>query len=169
MRTALIYPLVTLRERSVLGARVIIHSGAVIGSDGFGYTLQEGRHVRIEHTGHVQIDDEVEIGANTTIDRARFGRTHIGEGTKIDNLVMIAHNVTIGPGCIIVASGRDFGQHILGRYVTLAGQVGLAGHLTVGDRAILTAQSGVTKDVPAGAVMSGSHALPSASGSGSRR
>jgi UDP-3-O-[3-hydroxymyristoyl] glucosamine N-acyltransferase len=156
----LIYPLVTLRERTVLGARVIILSGAVIGSDGFGYTFQEGRHVRIEHTGHVQIDDDVEIGANTTIDRARFGRTHIGEGTKIDNLVMIGHNVTIGPHCVIVGQVGISGSSILGRYVTLAGQVGLAGHLTVGDRAILTAQSGVTKDVPAGAVMSGSHALP---------
>jgi UDP-3-O-[3-hydroxymyristoyl] glucosamine N-acyltransferase len=155
-----LYPFVTLRERSVLGARVIIHSGAVIGGDGFGYTFENGRHVKIEHSGHVQIDDDVEIGANTTIDRARFGKTHIGEGTKIDNLVMIAHNVVVGPHSIIVAQAGISGSTTLGRYVTLAGQVGVAGHLHLGDRATLTAQSGINKDVPAGAVLSGHHALP---------
>jgi UDP-3-O-[3-hydroxymyristoyl] glucosamine N-acyltransferase len=156
----LLYPHVTLRERSVLGARVIIHSGAVIGADGFGYNFQDGRHVKIEHTGHVQIDNDVEIGANTTIDRARFGKTHIGEGTKIDNLVMIAHNVTVGAHSIIVSQTGISGSTSLGRYVTLAGQVGLAGHLTIGDRAVITAQSGLTKDAPAGAVLSGRHAVP---------
>lgn len=156
----LVHPLVTIRERSVLGARVIIHSGAVIGADGFGYNFQDGRHIKIEHTGHVQIDNDAEIGANTTIDRARFGRTHIGEGAKIDNLVMIAHNVTVGAHSIIVSQSGVSGSTTLGRYVTLAGQVGLAGHLTVGDRATLTAQSGVTKDVPAGVVLSGRHAVP---------
>jgi UDP-3-O-[3-hydroxymyristoyl] glucosamine N-acyltransferase len=155
-----LYPLVTIRERSILGARVIVHSGVVIGGDGFGYDFQNGKHVKIPHTGYVQIDDDVEIGANTTIDRARFGRTHIGEGVKIDNLVMIAHNVTIGPHSIIVSQTGISGSTSLGRYVTLAGQVGLAGHLNIGDRATLTAQSGVNKDVPAGAVLSGHHALP---------
>jgi len=155
-----LYPLVTLRERSVLGARVIIHSGAVIGADGFGYDLQNGKHVKIPHTGYVQIDDDVEIGANTTIDRGRFGRTHIGEGAKIDNLVMIAHNVTIGAHSIVVAQAGISGSTSLGRYVTLAGQVGLAGHLHVGDKAVLTAQAGVSKDVPAGAILSGHHAMP---------
>jgi len=157
-----LYPLVTVRERSVIGARVIIHSGAVIGSDGFGYDFdpQTGRHVKIIHTGYVQIDDDVEVGANTTIDRARFGRTHIGEGVKIDNLVMIAHNVTVGAHSIIVSQTGISGSTSLGRYVTLAGQVGLAGHLTVGDRATITAQSGLNKDVPAGAVLSGHHATP---------
>jgi len=158
-----LYPLVTIRERSVLGSRIIIHSGAVIGADGFGYNFdaKTGRHVKIDHTGYVQIDDEVEIGANTTIDRGRFGRTHIGEGAKIDNLVMIAHNVVIGPHCLIVAQTGISGSTTLGRYVTLAGQVGVAGHLTIGDRATVTAQSGITKDAPGGMVLSGLHLMPS--------
>jgi UDP-3-O-[3-hydroxymyristoyl] glucosamine N-acyltransferase len=157
-----LYPLVSIRERSVIGARVIIHSGAVIGSDGFGYDFdaKTGRHVKIVHTGYVQIDNDVEIGANSTIDRARFGKTHIGEGAKIDNLVMIAHNVVVGPHSIIVAQTGISGSTSLGRYVTLAGQVGLAGHLTIGDKATITAQSGLNKDVPAGAVLSGHHAMP---------
>jgi UDP-3-O-[3-hydroxymyristoyl] glucosamine N-acyltransferase len=157
-----LYPLVTVRERCVIGARVIIHSGAVIGSDGFGYDFdpKTGRHVKIAHTGYVRIDDEAEIGANTTVDRGRFGKTHIGEGVKIDNLVMIAHNVTIGAHSIIVSQTGISGSTSLGRYVTLAGQVGLAGHLTVGDRATITAQSGLNKDVPAGAVLAGRHATP---------
>ena len=157
-----LYPLVTVREGSVIGARVIIHSGAVIGSDGFGYDFDSkaGRHVKIVHTGFVQIDDDVEIGANTTVDRGRFGKTHIGEGVKIDNLVQIAHNVVIGPHSIIVSQTGISGSTSLGRYVTLAGQVGLAGHLTIGDRATITAQSGLNKDVPAGAVLAGHHATP---------
>jgi UDP-3-O-[3-hydroxymyristoyl] glucosamine N-acyltransferase len=157
-----LYPLVTVRERSVIGARVIIHSGAVIGSDGFGYDFdpKTGRHVKIAHTGYVQIDDDAEIGANTAIDRGRFGRTHIGEGVKIDNLVQIAHNVTIGAHSIIVSQTGISGSTSLGRYVTLAGQVGLAGHLTIGDKATITAQSGLNKDVPAGAVLAGRHAMP---------
>jgi len=157
-----IYPLVTVRERSIIGARVIIHSGTVIGADGFGYEFDPKtcRHVKIAHTGHVQIDNDAEIGANTTIDRGRFGRTHIGEGVKIDNLVQIAHNVTIGAHSIIVSQTGISGSTSLGRYVTLAGQVGLAGHLNVGDRATITAQSGLNKDVPAGAILAGHHAMP---------
>jgi UDP-3-O-[3-hydroxymyristoyl] glucosamine N-acyltransferase len=157
-----IYPLVTIRERSVIGARVILHSGAVLGSDGFGYDFdpKTGRHVKIAHTGYVQLDNDVEIGANTTIDRGRFGRTHIAEGAKIDNLVQIAHNVTIGAHSIVVSQTGISGSTSLGRYVTLAGQVGLAGHLKIGDRATITAQSGLNKDVPAGAVLAGHHALP---------
>jgi UDP-3-O-[3-hydroxymyristoyl] glucosamine N-acyltransferase len=157
-----VYPLVTVRERSVIGARVILHSGAVIGSDGFGYDFdpKTGRHVKIAHTGFVQIDDDVEIGANTTIDRGRFGRTHIAEGVKIDNLVQIAHNVTVGAHSIIVSQTGISGSTQLGRYVTLAGQVGLAGHLSIGDKATITAQSGLNKDVPPGAVLAGHHALP---------
>ncbi len=155
-----LYPLVTVRERCLVGARCILHSGVVVGGDGFGYDLQNGRHVKIPHTGFVQIDDEVEIGANSTIDRGRFGRTHIGEGAKIDNLVMIAHNVTIGAHSIIVAQTGISGSTSLGRYVTLAGQVGVVGHVAIGDRAVVTAQSGVSKDVPVGAVVSGLHAMP---------
>jgi len=155
-----LHPLVTIRERSLIGRRVILHSGVVIGADGFGYEFQNGRHIKIAHTGFVQIDDDVEIGANTTVDRGRFGRTHIGEGVKIDNLVMIAHNVTVGAHSIIVSQTGISGSTSLGRYVTLAGQVGLAGHLHIGDRAVITAQSGLNKDVPAGAILSGHHALP---------
>ena len=157
---ALIYPRVVIRERSVLGHRVIVHSGAVIGSDGFGYELKEGRHVKIPQVGNVQIDDDVEIGANTTIDRGRFGRTWIKRGAKIDNLVMIAHNVIVGEYSLVVAQAGISGSTTLGKYVTLAGQVGLAGHIEVGDRATVTAQSGVTKDIPAKAVLAGRHAVP---------
>jgi UDP-3-O-[3-hydroxymyristoyl] glucosamine N-acyltransferase len=157
-----IYPLVSIRERCVIGSRVIIHSGAVIGADGFGYDFdpKQGRHVKIAHTGIVQIDDDAEIGANATVDRARFGKTHIGEGAKLDNLVMIGHNVTVGPHSIIVGQTGVSGSTVLGRYVTLAGQVGLAGHLNVGDKAVVTAQSGINKDVPAGAILAGRHAMP---------
>jgi UDP-3-O-[3-hydroxymyristoyl] glucosamine N-acyltransferase len=155
-----LYPLVTVRERCVLGARVILHSGVVIGADGFGYDFKDGRYVKIPHTGYVQLDDDVEIGANSTIDRARFGRTHIGEGTKIDNLVMIGHNVSVGAHSIIVAQSGISGSTTVGKYFTLAGQSGLAGHLTVGDRVTLTAMSGINKDAPSNVVLSGRHALP---------
>ncbi len=157
---AMIYPRVVIRERSVIGHRVIVHSGAVIGSDGFGYEIKEGRHVKIPQTGNVQIDDDVEIGANATIDRGRFGRTWIKRGAKIDNLVMIAHNVIVGEHSVVVAQAGISGSTTLGKYVTLAGQVGLAGHIEVGDGATVTAQSGVTKDIPAKAVLAGRHAVP---------
>lgn len=156
----LLYPRVTLRERSLLGARIIIHSGAVIGADGFGYEMTKGRHVKIAQNGFVQIDDDAEIGANTTIDRGRFGRTHIGEGVKIDNLVQIAHNVVIGAHSIIVSQAGISGSTTLGKYVTIAGQVGIVGHINLGDRSAVTAQSGVSKDVPEGTVVSGHHAIP---------
>ncbi len=155
-----LYPHVTIRERSRLGQRVIVHSGTVIGSDGFGFETQGGRHVKIPQTGIVQIDDDVEIGANCTIDRARFGRTHVGEGTKIDNLVQIAHNVVVGPHCILVSQVGISGSTKLGRYVTLAGQVGVVGHVEIGDQAVVAAKSGVSKDVPAKAVMFGYPAQP---------
>ncbi len=156
----LIYPQVVIRERSILGNRVILQSGAVVGSDGFGYEFQGGRHVKIPQTGFVQLDDDVEVGANTTIDRGRFGRTWIKRGTKIDNLVQIAHNLVIGEHCILVAQCGLSGSTVLGDYVTIAGQAGLAGHIHVGDQATVTAQSGVTKDIPAKAVLYGRHGLP---------
>lgn len=144
-----IYPNVSIRERCIVGDRVIIHSGAVIGSDGFGFELVQGRHVKIPQTGIVQIDNDVEIGANSTIDRARFGRTWIGEGTKIDNLVMIAHNVVVGKHSILVSQVGVSGSTKIGNYVTLAGQVGVVGHIEIGDQAIVGAQGGVSKSIPA--------------------
>lgn len=156
----LLHPRVTVGTRCVVGRRVIIHSGVVIGSDGFGFEFVGGKHVKIPQIGIVQIDDDVEIGANTTIDRARFGRTWIGEGTKIDNLVQIAHNVVIGKCCILVAQSAISGSSRLGNYVTLAGQVGVVGHLEIGDQVIVGAQSGVSKSLPAKGVYMGSPAVP---------
>ncbi|MFZ4765749.1 MAG: UDP-3-O-(3-hydroxymyristoyl)glucosamine N-acyltransferase [Roseimicrobium sp.] len=141
-----IHPNVVIRERCLLGNRVIIHSGTVIGTDGFGYEFQAGKHTKIDQVGIVQIDDDVEIGSCTTIDRARFGRTWIGEGTKIDNLVQIAHNCTIGKHCIIVSQVGISGSTRVGNYVTFAGQVGVVGHLNIGDQTTFLAKSGLTKD-----------------------
>ena len=146
----LIYPNVTIRERSIIGARVIIHSGAVIGADGFGFEMVEGRYTKIPQIGIVQIDDDVEIGANTTIDRARFGRTWIQQGVKIDNLVQIAHNVVIGEHTAIAAQAGMAGSVRIGKYVVIAGQAGLVGHVEVSDRAIIGAQTGVTKSIGSG-------------------
>ena len=155
-----IYPNATVRERCTLGNRVILHSGVVIGSDGFGYEMVQGRYVKIPQTGMVQIDDDVEIGANTTIDRARFGRTWIGEGTKIDNLVQIAHNVVIGKHSVVVSQVGISGSSKIGNYVTLAGQVGIVGHIEIGDQAIVAAQSGVSKDLAPKQMYWGTPAVP---------
>jgi UDP-3-O-[3-hydroxymyristoyl] glucosamine N-acyltransferase len=155
-----LHPRVTVGARCVVGNRVILHSGVVLGSDGFGFEFSGGRHLKVPQVGIVQIDDDVEIGANTTVDRARFGRTWIGEGTKIDNLVQIAHNVIIGKHCIIVSQAGISGSSRLGNYVTLAGQVGLVGHIEIGERATVGAQSGVSKNVPAGLTVFGSPAVP---------
>jgi len=155
-----LHPGAIIRERCILGNRVILQPGAVIGSCGFGYELKEGRHVKIPQTGIVEIGDDVEIGANTTVDRARFGRTIIGEGSKIDNLVQIAHNVQIGSHTIICSQVGISGSTRIGSYVTLAGQVGLAGHIEIGDKAVLGAKAGVSKSVPAGAMLIGAPAKP---------
>jgi UDP-3-O-[3-hydroxymyristoyl] glucosamine N-acyltransferase len=157
--SCLIYPNVTIRERTRIGAHVIIHSGAVIGADGFGFELVDGRYKKIPQIGIVQIDDDVEIGANTTIDRARFGRTWIQEGVKIDNLVQIAHNVIVGKNSVIAAQTGISGSTRVGEKVMMAGQVGVIGHLTINDNTIIAAQSGISKDLPGGAWF-GSPAVP---------
>lgn len=145
----LIYPLAMIRERCRLGVRVIIHSGAVVGADGFGFEVVEGRHQKVPQIGIVQIDDDVEIGANTTIDRARFGRTWIQEGAKIDNLVQIAHNVVVGKHSIIVGQAGVAGSSRLGSYVMVGGQAGITGHVEIGDRISIGAKTGVSKNIPA--------------------
>ncbi len=155
----LIYPLVTIRERSRIGSRVIIHSGAVIGADGFGFEMVEGRQQKIQQLGIVQIDDDVEIGANTTIDRARFGRTWIQQGVKIDNLVQIAHNVVVGKNSVIVAQSGISGSTRVGEGVMMGGQVGIAGHLEIAEGTMIAAQSGISKSLPGG-VWFGSPAVP---------
>jgi UDP-3-O-[3-hydroxymyristoyl] glucosamine N-acyltransferase len=156
----LLYPNVTVRERCRIGSRVVIHAGTVIGSDGFGYVPHEGRHQKIPQVGSVVIEDDVELGANVTVDRATFGQTTVGRGTKVDNLVQIAHNVTVGEHSILVAQAGVAGSTTLGHHVVLGGQVGITDHVTIGDGAIVAAKGGVTKDVPAGQVVSGYPALP---------
>lgn len=157
-----------VRERCTLGARVVLQPGAVIGSDGYGYQLVAGRHVKIEQLGIVEIHDDVEIGANTTVDRARFGKTIIGEGTKIDNLVQIGHNCVIGKHCLIVAQCGISGSAILGDYVTMAGQAGAAGHIRIGDRSLIAGRAGVTTDLAGGEAYAGYPAVPAAEDTKSR-
>ncbi|HPJ57045.1 MAG TPA: UDP-3-O-(3-hydroxymyristoyl)glucosamine N-acyltransferase [Kiritimatiellia bacterium] len=160
-RGCLLYPLASIRERCVLGDRVILHNGAVIGSDGFGYTVDaQGVRTKIPQTGIVVLEDDVEIGANTTVDRARFGETRVGKGTKVDNLVQIAHNCVIGEHSVLCAQMGMAGTTTLGRRVICAGQAGLAGHLTVGDGAVIGAQAGVPKDLPGGQMYLGAPAVP---------
>ena len=156
----LLYPRVTVREECMLGARNIIHPGVVIGSDGFGFAFDKGRYHKVPQVGNVVVGDDVEIGANTTIDRATTDSTRIGDGTKIDNLVQIGHNVAIGKHCIVVAQVGISGSTRLEDYVTIGGQAGLIGHITVGERAILGAKSGVIRSVEPGEVVAGYPALP---------
>jgi UDP-3-O-[3-hydroxymyristoyl] glucosamine N-acyltransferase len=151
---------VSILDHTRIGSRVIIQSGTVIGSDGFGYVQEDGKYHKIRHTGCVQIDDDVEIGANNTIDRATFGRTWIQRGVKTDNLVHIAHNCVIGEDTILVAQVGLSGSVTVGKHVILAGQVGVAGHLHIGDNAIVGAQSGIGQDVAPGDVVSGSPVMP---------
>ena len=152
--------LVCLYPNSAIGSRCVIHSGARIGVDGYGYAFHEGKHLKIPQVGRCIIEDDVEIGANTTIDRGSVGDTLIGAGTKIDNLVHIAHNVRIGRDCIIIAQVGIAGSTKVGKGVALAGQVGIIGHLSIGDGARVAAQSGVGRDVPAGETWLGSPARP---------
>lgn len=146
----LLYPHVTLLQGVRLGNRVIVHSGAVIGSDGFGYVTVDGLHRKVPHLGTVEVGDDVEIGANVCIDRAKTGATRIGAGTKIDNLVHIAHNVQVGEGCLLIAQVGIAGSSRLGRYVVLAGQAGVSDHVSIGDGAIVAAQSGVSGNLKGG-------------------
>ena len=152
---------VTIREGSILGSRVIIQPGAVIGSCGFGYTLnKKGEHQKQEQLGIVVLEDDVEIGANTTIDRARFKETRICRGTKIDNLVQIGHNCEIGPHNIIVSQTGISGSVKTGRYVIMGGQTGTVGHITVADKAMFAARSGIKKSITAGGKYGGNPAVP---------
>ncbi len=160
-KNCLLYPRVSLLDRVRTGDRVIIQSGAVIGSDGFGFAeAPEGRRMKIPQTGTVVLEDDVEIGANVTIDRATFGETVIGRGTKIDNLVQIAHNVRTGNDCVIVAQAGVSGSTRLGDRVILAGQVGVVGHIEVGSGTMVGAQSGVAHSLEPNSRVSGSPALP---------
>jgi UDP-3-O-[3-hydroxymyristoyl] glucosamine N-acyltransferase len=156
---AVLHPGVVIYEGVVLGARVIVHAGCVIGSDGFGYAESGDRREKIPQVGNVVVGDDVEIGACTTIDRATFGSTEIGAGTKIDNLVQIAHNVTIGEGSVLVAQSGIAGSTRLGRRVVVAGQSGAAGHLTIGDGAVIGAKSAVLRDLAGGSYVLGHPAI----------
>lgn len=160
-RDSKLFANVTVHEACELGERVILHSGVVVGADGFGYEFDQGRHRKVRQAGIVQIDNDVEVGAGTMIDRARFGRTWIGAGTKIDNLVQIGHNVVIGRHCIIVACTAIAGSAVIGDYVVIAAQCGVAGHVNIGPQVTLGARSGVTKDLPPGpATYMGFPAMP---------
>lgn len=152
----IIHPRVVIEDRVELGKGVIVQAGAVIGSDGFGFvTIGKGQHYKIPHVGKVIIEDQVEIGANVTIDRGTVGNTVVGKGTKIDNLVHLAHNVIVGEGCFLVAQVGISGSTKIGHRVTLAGQVGTVGHITIGDDSIIAARGGVTSNIPPQSFYSG--------------
>ncbi len=155
-----VHPNVAILERCRVGNRVIIHAGTIVGSDGFGFAPDGETYYKIPHIGIVQIDDDVEIGALNTIDRGTFGKTWIQKGVKTDNLVHVAHNVTVGENSILVAQVGISGSVTIGKHAVLAGQAGVAGHLNIGDNVIIGPQSGVAKSVPSGEVVSGSVAMP---------
>ncbi|MBI5361406.1 MAG: UDP-3-O-(3-hydroxymyristoyl)glucosamine N-acyltransferase [Planctomycetes bacterium] len=155
-----VYPMVSIRENVSIGNNCIIHSGAVIGSDGFGYITVNGTHHKIPQNGGVIIEDNVEIGANTAIDRARLKATVIGKGTKIDNLVQVAHNTVMGENCIIVSQAGIAGSAKIGNNVTVAAQAGIGGHIEVGNNTIAAGRAGVTKNTPDNSIVSGFPARP---------
>ncbi len=157
---SIVYSNVSIYSRTVIGKRVILHSGVVVGSDGFGYVKEGRKNVKILQVGSVEIEDDVEIGANTTIDRAALGKTVIRRGVKIDNLVQVAHNVVIGEDSIIVAQVGISGSTKIGSNVTLAGQVGVVGHIEIGDNVMVGAQSGVAYDLAPNQAFSGTPAIP---------
>jgi UDP-3-O-[3-hydroxymyristoyl] glucosamine N-acyltransferase len=156
----LLYPNVVIREGCILGARVIIHSGTVVGSDGFGYVQQEDRHHKIPQLGGVTIEDDVELGANVTIDRATLGQTVVKKGAKIDNLVQIAHNVTVGEHAILVAQVGVAGSTTIGRRVMIGGQAGLADHIRIGDHVMIAARAGVNRAIEPNQIVSGAPVMP---------
>lgn len=156
----ILYPNAVLYEGTVLGQRVIVHANAVLGADGFGYRCQKGRHVKVPQLGHVEIGDDVEIGACSAVDRGTFQATRIGEGTKIDNLVQVGHNCQIGRHNLFVSQIGIAGSCSTGDYVILAGQVGVADHVHIGDRSVVGAKAGVSKDVPPDQRMLGAPATP---------
>jgi UDP-3-O-[3-hydroxymyristoyl] glucosamine N-acyltransferase len=160
---SVLYPNVVVREGCSIGARVIIHGGTVIGADGFGYVQHEGRHHKIPQLGGVTIEDDVELGAHVTIDRATLGRTVVKRGTKIDNLVQIAHGVAIGRNVLLAAQVGIAGSVTIEDDVTLAGQVGVAGHITLGKGVVATAQTGIPNSVEPGEFISGYPAIPNKS------
>lgn len=151
----LIYPNVTVYDHSVIGDRVIIHAGTVIGSDGFGYMKKDGRYIKIPHAGKAVIEDDVEIGANCCVDRGTLGVTRISRGSKLDNLIQIAHNVVVGEDTVIAAQAGIAGSTMIGDSVTIAGQAGLVGHITIGNRVTIGAQAGVIGSVEEGKTISG--------------
>jgi UDP-3-O-[3-hydroxymyristoyl] glucosamine N-acyltransferase len=157
---SVLYPNVAVMDGCSVGSRVTIHSGTVIGSDGFGYVQHEGRHQKIPQIGTVVIEDDVELGANVTVDRASFGETRIRRGSKLDNLVQVAHNVTIGEDCAVVAQVGIAGSTSLGNQVLVGGQAGLADHVAVGDRVTIAARSGVNRDLAGDQVVFGTPAMP---------
>lgn len=155
----LIYPNVTIREGTEIGARCIIHAGAAIGSDGFGFAPIDGKWLKIPQAGRVILEDDVEIGSNTAIDRATFGITRIGRGTKIDNLVQVGHNVNIGENCAIAGQAGIAGSAIIAEGVRIGAQSGINGHIDIGAGATIAACAGVTKSIAPGAVVSGFPAM----------
>lgn len=155
-----IYSNATVLDRCTIGSRVIIHAGSVIGSDGFGFANDGKRYYKIPHTGAVQIDDDVEIGAGNTIDRATFGKTWIKSGVKTDNLVHIAHNVTVGENTVLAAQVGIAGSATIGKHVVIAGQAAVAPHITIGDDVTIGPQSGIARSIPDGKVVSGTPEMP---------
>ncbi len=155
-----LFPNVVVYARTQIGQRVRIHAGAVIGADGFGYVFNAGVHCKVPQVGHVIIGDDVELGAGTTIDRGALGATVIGRGSKIDNLVQIAHNVVIGEHCILCAQTGIAGSVTVGKHTVIGGQVGIAGHLKIGNRVTIAAQAGVMHEIPDGAKFWGTPAQP---------
>ncbi|KAA3617398.1 MAG: UDP-3-O-(3-hydroxymyristoyl)glucosamine N-acyltransferase [Calditrichaeota bacterium] len=156
----ILYPNVSIRERCVIGDNVILHDGVVVGSDGFGFAPHDGKYIKIPQIGNVVVEDNVEIGANTTIDRATLGSTIIKEGVKLDNLVQIAHNCIVNEHTVIAAQTGIAGSTEVGKNVTIGGQAGIGGHLKLGDESIIAGQAGVTKDTPKKSILMGMPAIP---------